>query len=467
MSETYSRKGYMALKKETTENTAVVPNVFVPFNDESVAVDYSYTPAVPISGSRSVNRRAVLNKIPAPAGVININVEPKTIGYFLEAIFGDLTTGNYVTISNISGTFNTTNLVTFVGSGATATPVFVGDNFILFGAYTGTPVATDTLSQAVSGATADVDLVDATAVVKGHAAKLPAEFSNTFTVEFGLADRAHRYIGCKFHSIDALGQSDNIITAGIQMMARSAFRHAKCNAATAGSAVATTVDTTQGLVTGDTVKVFRPSTGAFIDLSGVGGKTTTVTVTSTTVATLATVTDNILLGDLLMLAPQTPSYTIDSEFPWSGGAQVSVGATKDSFATENVEDFSMVIASELEERHAATGTGIANRFPVALLQKGLTGNGSFKMYNQNEEFIGKMRLNTASAIKLRCEGGQIAALGINYAFEIIYPEVQFDAYQLSLSADDLVEEEIPFTALHNTSAAYLAQVLLVNNVASY
>jgi len=128
MPETYSREGYMAVKKEATENTAVTPNVFIPFNDESIAVDYSYTPAVPVSGSRSVNRRAVLNKIPAPAGVVNINVEPKTIGYFLEAIFGDLTSGNYIDASSI-GALVVGETLTGGTSLKTAVLRFIGDDF--------------------------------------------------------------------------------------------------------------------------------------------------------------------------------------------------------------------------------------------------------------------------------------------------------------------------------------------------
>lgn len=468
MSDTYSRVGYLAIKKETTENTAVTPNVFIPFNDESAAVEYGYTPAIPVSGSRALNRRAVKKRITAPAGTINVNVEPKTFGYFLEAILGDLISGNYVKISNVVGTFNTTNVVTFVGSAATATPVFIGDDFIIFGAFTGTPANTDTLSQAVSGATADVDEVDGAGTVKGHAAKLPANFSNTFTMEFGYSDRAHRLVGVKFHSIDAFGQSDDIITAGIQFMARSAFRQARVTAITTSGAGAKTitVDTTQGLVASDSIKLYRDGSG-FLDFEAASDAIHTITSLTANTIVVTNLQTSTAIGDLIVLAPQTPTYTIDSEFSWVGGSQVSLGNTKASFATENVEDFTISILNELEERHAASGTNLSNRFPTALLQKGLTANGSFALYNQDEGFIRHLRLTTAQAAKLQCTGGQIGATGIYYQLQIIFPEVQFDPYQLSLSQDDLVNEEIPFSAFCNTTAAYSVQILLVNNVTVY
>ena len=468
MPETYSREGSFSLKKEASPNVAVTPDTFIPINDEGISVDYSPTQSKPISTNRAENQRAIKKAIPAPTGPINVNVEPKTFGHFLNGVFGGLTSGNYVTVSSVVGTFDLTNVVTFVGSGATATPLFIGDGFIIFGTITGSPVNTDTLLQAVSGATADVDIVDTS--VFGHVAQMPADITDTYSCQRNLVDRAIRWTGVRFHGIDAFAQSDNIITAGIASMAQAEFREGVVGSAVtsgAGSKVIP-VSQTQGLVAGDTIKVWRPSTKAFLDFVSTGVKTHTIdSVVPGVSVTVTNLDTSLAADDLIVLAPQTASYTIEEEYAWIGCSQMQLGDDQDNLADFDAQDYTMVVNSEFEERHAATGTNIADRFPSDLLQMGFTASGTFTLHNEDEFFYRQLIAINEQAIQMTTTGNQIGSTGINFLLQVRYSKVVFDAYDTQLSADDIVQEEVPFTSYYDDVNAYSVQVLLVNDITSY
>lgn len=155
MSVTYSRLGSLSLKKETTENTAVTPDTFVPINDEDISANYPYVPATPISGDRMVNRRAIDGPIPASAGTINLNIEPKTFGHFLNGLVGGLTSGNYMVISSASAAFTVGETIT--GGTSAATAVVVADfnqEFLLVNTISGTFQVGETITGGSSSSTA-------------------------------------------------------------------------------------------------------------------------------------------------------------------------------------------------------------------------------------------------------------------------------------------------------------------------
>lgn len=468
MSETYSRVGSISIKKETTENVAVTPDTFIPFNDEGITDDFSYSPSMPVSGNRAMNLRAIKNRIPAPNGAINLNVEPKTFGHFLNAIFGGLTSGVYFPISSASGDFTVGETVTGGTSGETANVDYVSEDFLLVSSISGAFTIGETITGGSSGETATLGTYNST--VYGHAANVPADLSDTYSLQKNYADRAIRYMGVKFHNLDALGQSDNIVTAGVQMMARSMFRHAKVTAVVTSGAGAKSiaVDQAQGLVAGDTIKVWRKGTG-FLDFSAASTKTHTIDTVDAAnkEIDITNLETSLAVGDLIVLAPQTASYTVTDEFAWIGGASAKLGSDVDNLSSECLEDFTMVVTNELEERHCASGNDFADRFPSKLLQKSLQGNGSFTLANESEEFIRHARLNTEQAIEISLSGGEIESTDINYQLKMRFAEVQFDAYQLSLAQDDIINEEVPFTSFYDSDEGYSIEVLLVNDIASY
>jgi hypothetical protein len=88
-SASYSRLGYLRLKKETTAGTAVVPDTYIDIQAESIAVNFNDEQIGGIVGSRSMNLRKVPGKVGPFEGTIEMFVEPKTAGHFLCGVFGE------------------------------------------------------------------------------------------------------------------------------------------------------------------------------------------------------------------------------------------------------------------------------------------------------------------------------------------------------------------------------------------
>jgi len=87
----YSKLGYLALKKESTAGTAVTPDTYIELLEENIKVMYNNQPIDSIAGDRSNRLRSVKDKITIE-GSITCYVDAKTIGYFLECALGDATT---------------------------------------------------------------------------------------------------------------------------------------------------------------------------------------------------------------------------------------------------------------------------------------------------------------------------------------------------------------------------------------
>ncbi|MEE8151282.1 MAG: hypothetical protein V3T43_06160 [Nitrosomonadaceae bacterium] len=414
-----------------------------------------------------MNIREIQNKIAAPVGSINMNVEPKTFGYLLEGL-GDLTSGVYFKSSDAdNGDIAVGDTIDNGSSGTgTVAAIIAEEDIIIATGVSGDWATSDTIG---NSGTHSSTLQTFDATIFAHLIQFPDEMDNSWSLQKNFTDRAIRYMGVKFHAVDSFAQSDNILTASVKLMARSAFRHARVGTAlTSGSgSKVIAVDQTQGLVAGDSIKVYRPGTG-FIDFSASAVKTHTIdSIVADTSVTVTLTQANINVGDLIMLAPITPSYTVDEEFAWIGNSQVAIGVDKDNLTSFDAQDYTMVLTQGLEERHAASGTNIQNRMPTDLLQTGFTASGSFKLHNENEDYYRSLRLNTAQSVRLTTTGNQIASTGINFQLIVTYTEVQFDQYQTSIATDEIINEEVPFTSFYNATAGFSVQIILVNDIATY
>lgn len=467
MTEVYSRICSASLIKEATANVPLTPTNFFHLNEEDIAFEYAYTPAMPVAANRVKNLRAVKNKILSGKGTLTVNVDPKTWGHFLNGVFGGVTSGRYLPISGANGTFTVGETVTGGTSSATGTVALSSNGeFLLLTSPSGTFTAGETITGGSSGFTATVTTYSAT--VYGHVGTLPDSSFITYTLQINLLDSAYRYFGVRFGGLDAIGQKDNIITAGIKVTAQGQFRHAKVTAITASGAgtKTLTLDQTLGLVAGDSIKLYRTGSG-FLDFSASSVKTHTVaTVASTTTITVTDLQTSTAVGDLIMLAPQTASYTTGNEFQWIGGSVGYLGAAIASLAAESLEDFTYIVDTEFEDRHAATGTLMKDRFPSAVLEKGHVGSGTFKAYYNDEDFMRLQRLTTPQAFRVKSTGDLITGTLYNQIW-FTFPAVILEPYQTNLAEDKIIDEDIKFTAFNDTSTGYFTRSVLINDVAAY
>lgn len=464
---------YAALRVETTAGTPLKPNTFFPITKVDIVAPYGAKPSVPILATRTMNINPIKNLIEAPSGSIGLQVEPKTIGFFLRAIYGAITSGRYFPTSGVTGTFQVGETVTGGTSAATATVLAVSaeKDYLIMGSPTGTfTAAGEAITGGTSGATATLGVNAST--VYGHEATAPQTSLPTFTLEIGLANEVIRWGGVTFHGFNSIAHNDNIITAELSVMALWEFKHARVTAVTtAGSTKTITVDQTTGLTTSDSVKIFRPSTGAFIDLNGSGVKSETVASVPTELTfTLATLTDATAVGDLVMLAPQTPSYSLAKEFSWIGGSVGRFAADIDTAvaaSAANIEEFELSVMNELESRHAANGTNVINRFPYKNHLKKFTGEGKIKRAYENMTLLDYLRRSAQFALQIRHTADQIASTGVYYTLDWRVPYAVFKPWNPPVEQDNILDEDASFDIFRSSADGYDHKALLVNEVTSY
>ena len=468
----YSRVGYMAIKAETTENTAVKPNVFIPVMNESVSTKYKVSPAMPVEGNVVLNLHGIADAIDAPTGKISLLIEPKSIGYILKALFGAMNEGVYLPITGSTGTFVVGETITGGTSAHTATVVAVSaeGDYLLVSSISAALTIGETLTGGTSSATGVLGTYDSTVI--GHEFVSPQTSLSTYSLEFGFANQAIRYTGVRFHSF-TINQKNNIIMADITVTARSQFRHARITAVTAsgGGTKVITVDQTTGILIGDIMKIYRPSTDAELDFNGSGVKINTVTaVGSETSVSFSVLTTSVAVGDLLVLNPQTPSYTVANELSWIGRSTVRVSETSMTAAVaasaDAIEDFEVAIVRDIESRWSAGGSNLENRFPSKNFEKGLKGTGKLKKVYTNDTFMERLRNTLQFSLQVVMQGDLIGSTTIRYGLDLRMPAVILDPYDTNIKEDALLDQDMPFTMFYNSTSGYFQKAILVNNIAT-
>lgn len=469
----YSREGYAALKPEVTENTAVIPDTFFPIMSEDITPEWGATPAMPVSAKRTKNLRSIQTAIPAPTGTINLEVEPNTIGYFLKGVYGSINSGQLMRMTVASGDWTVGDTVTGGSSLTTATVAFVSSelDYLLVTSPSATFTDGETITNASTG-TGTLTQHDAT--VFGHEFTAPQSTLPTFTMEIGYAEKSYRYTGTRFNAI-SFAQSDNIMTAAVTMTARAVFTHARVTTIESAGVGAHTLllDQTTGLVVADSIKVYRPGTG-FLDFSAASVKTHAIgTIPSETSITITNLETSLAVGDLIMLAPQTPSYDVTREFSWIGGSDAVVNdgltaaITAGTSATDCIEDFEFTLTNNIEPKHCAKGTNIVDRFPAANYLTGLEGSGSLTRTYTDDTFFDRLRNNTSTAIYITTQGDQIGVTGQYDALELRTPSAIFQPFNANISEDDLLNQEMSYDIYDSTTDGFAHKALLVNDIASY
>ncbi len=386
----------------------------------------------------------------------------------------DTTTFTFTPTAILNGTaFQVGETVTGGSSSATAvvSAVSTEGDYLLTGSFTGTFTAGETITGGTSSAVATIGITANT--VYGHQFTQPTTTLPTYTIEFGYLNNAVRLFGVVINDFMA-NQKNNIVMGQATITAKAAFSEARITAITAsgGGTKVLTVDQTSGLVVGDVMKIYRPSTGQFIDFNGSGVKINTVTaIGSENTISFSVLTTATAVGDLLLLAPQTTTYTDQQPFTWVGGSTSKIADLSLQVAMAQlpgfVEDFEIGTNRGIEARHAANGANIINRFPSAIYQKGIKGNGKLHQIFTDMSFLDRLRTNRYCAMQLFHTGTPIAATGINYLLDWRIPEFLFKAFGPVIKEDAMLDQEMPIELFDSATAGYFIKALLVNDVASY
>lgn len=469
----YSRTGYLAIKKETSENVAVTPDVFLGINSEDLMTEWGGIFSQAVTNDRSLNYRPIDRAIPAPSGTITLDVEPNTWGHFMLASAGAISTGVYIPITSASGDFTVGETITGGTSTETATVVKISSerDYVLVSSPSGEFTDGETITGGTSSTTATLTKFDAQAI--GHEVLVPQNsLDTTYTIEIGRDNEAVRYTGVRFHNI-TYNQVENVITAQVSVSARASFYMGRVTEAESSGAGAHTVllDQTTGLVASDTIKVYRPGTG-FLDFSASGVKTHTIgTVASETSITFTNLQTALAVGDLIVLAPQTPSYSLEKEFIWAGGSTVKIASTITtalSATEDNIEDFELTIENNLVPKHTASGANVVNRFPGVVFTAGLNGTGTLMRTYTDVTYMDKMRSTRQFGMQILMEGGALPnAVDFKYTLDFRIPDGRHNPFNTNIAEDDLLNQDMPFQMFNSTSDGYLFKALLVNEETAY
>lgn len=372
-----------------------------------------------------------------------------------------------------AGTFTVGETITGGSSAKTATVLFVSNenDYLLVGSPSGAFTTNEIITGGTSSMKATIDVTDNS--VYGHEFLGPQNTLPTYTVEIGYQNEAIRFMGVRFSEFSSVKQKDNIMIADLALFARSAFIYSRVTAVTASGSGTKVIscDQTQGLTTSDSVKIFRPRTASFIDLNGSGVKTNAITaIVAETSISMTILTTSVEVGDLIVLAPQTPSYSVSKEFSWIGGSIGALAATLTAavaVAGVGMETTDFKMMNETESVHAANATTVAGRFPTANFIKAWKVTGKFKAFYQDMTFINYLRESSKAAMQITHIGSQIGATLMSYILDWRFSNAIATAFAPPIQEDNILSQEVPFEMYRSSGDGYTAKALLVTDTTTF
>lgn len=486
----------MAIKKETTAGTAVIPDKFMEIISETLSVNKSLAFSNPIYGSRSKKLHVNRNINEAITGEIVMEIEPNSIGYVLSGCFG---------LPSTSGPSDTTEY----------THVFTQ------------PYVT---------------------------AALP-----TFTIEIAIGDddSVRRYVGCKLNSI-AMSIQDNVWLATIGVTALCEFVTAELTAATSTPATTLPVSQATGLVVGDVLNIelgdaheeektitavtseielevgatannhpigsivslkrrtpqFKQvctitltGTGGTANVTAAGGLTKLATFNGTLTQTAADfVTShaaaylavNIVVtssgADLIftssysgtafvfpVITNATPNLAgtvvmtqppLMNKFIWIGSQNVGttgkLGSAIGSVSLEGFENFTFNLTNDVETRNSALTRYNRNRYPNVIMDKGYEASLTLSRYWTDLDESDKYDYSGQRSAEIEVQGDLAGATATRANLKLQLPDVRLTKQPFSnLGADDILNEDLEFLTAYDTTETYEAKITLINKVPTY
>jgi hypothetical protein len=414
----YSKRGAAALKKQSSADTPVRPDTFFELLSKSgLDVDAQIVSSSPLKNSRSKNQRANKGKINAPSGTIKFTAEPKTIGHFLNGIYGE--------DSVSSGTAGSTTYYTHVW--------------------------TETLS----------------------AAAIPIYTLDFYQYDIGTRGLTERYYGCRFGQL-MIDENNGVLEGSVSIMAQGAFIVEEIGTATTATGTTVILSKTAGLTTSDTLILgWGTANEEEVTISNINADGVTLTVSATA--------NNHAQGDRCVIKPQTASFTLGKQFTFyggtttgsnalqGGGSKMLYGATLG--AATNVlyiESFGFDFGQELEARHAAGGYTHTDSYPRVILQKGYEATVKFSQYFQSPEFQNVVRRREPIAAIFEAHAGNIDSAATNLeTLKIEMPEIYIKPHAIDLGEDEILNEQMEAVIYSSASNGFVTRFTVVNTVADF
>ncbi len=341
----YSKLGYLMLKKESSAGTAIFPTTAIEILSESLMPNWDLTPVNSIAGNRSVNIRPVKDKAGPFEGTIELYVEPKLIGHFLCGLFGEdthITTTAGVSETSVFQPLNT--LQSYTMDIKIAGKAYVTRYFgVRFAKMTWTndaniaKVALDVMAQRV--------FTNARLTV-AHASGTTLDLDQT----------------------SGLTTSDSLLVLD-------------------AAALDTTLATlTISSITTET-QLQSSTIGASLDIDDV----------------VVIKAQDIDDDDYAMSNESIWAGGAEVQIGFGSNAMQRLAAKT------NCESFELTVENDLEARWAATGNDVVDRMPATILAKGVKVSGKIMQFHQNPEFMDVLRQNEQFGLRVRYLGNVLAA----------------------------------------------------------
>lgn len=395
-----TRSGYLAVKKESTVGTAVKPTHFLHYLDGDLGADLEVITNSPIQSTRWLGISAVAGKM-STSGSLNMNVDYNEVGYWLGAClkFDDSPTDN-------------------------------GDN-----TYTHTFDTDDELqSLTIEQGKGDVT---------------------------GTAYEINRAFGAHVDNL-TINASDGMVGMSVDIKSLGIFQRSRLTAdASAGSDVDVEIESVEGLVATDTVKISdttpQSEEDAIVSISAVNKTIEIASLgNSYTVANEAKVE----------LTELTPSYSAEALFSFDHcsfqfGTDLTDAASN---AEENVEDWEFSYSNNIEERY-----GSLRKTPSVIAPKAATATLKFKRYFENVTDRDRYLNTTRQACIITIEDPNtiIGNSTRNPSLVIKISDLRYKTYALPTGTDELYVAEIEGDCYYDATDTRAVQIDLTTEVADF
>ena len=336
----YSNYGYVALIKESTAGTAVIPTNYLRVMSESFNANYTIQDINEVAGDRERRQRSVEGQIEI-AGDIDFFVDPKMIGHFLRSVLGAPTTQTLTAATAFRHTFTVT------------------DNPLTY--------------------TFDMQRADAPWVHRYFGVMIT-------NVEFAREENA---IKCTASIVGrkAFTQA-RVLTAA---NSGTTLEVDQTSGLTTGDTLLVIQKADDGLSDGGYTTVKE------LTISSIDSETQ---LTTSTIDVQIDVDDIVMIKRATV---SDSDYNQDDPFTFQGGTQIYTGIDVDNTSIECKEDLTLTIMNEVESRYCS-GLNRINRFASDVLVKGFMAEGLFTKYYDNESYLDRLRANAEFGMRVFMEG---------------------------------------------------------------